>query len=64
MMHGLTNLNTLHVSDGLSVRHHEFKIVHTGTGICYTDTVIFLLAGTRWNSCWFYYGNILQCTAL
>jgi hypothetical protein len=30
--------NTLHVSDGLSVHHQEFKTVHTATGICQTDT--------------------------
>jgi len=29
--------NTLHVSDGLSVHHQEFKTVHTATGICQTD---------------------------
>jgi len=28
--------DTLHVSDGLSVRHQEFKTVHTATGICQT----------------------------
>jgi hypothetical protein len=26
--------NTLHVLDGLSVHHEEFKTVHTATGIC------------------------------
>ena len=30
--------NTLHVSDGLSVRHQEFKTVHRATGICQTNT--------------------------
>jgi len=30
--------NTLHVSDGLSVHHQEFKSVHRATGICQTDT--------------------------
>jgi hypothetical protein len=30
--------DTLHVSDGLSVHHQEFKTVHTATGICQTDT--------------------------
>jgi len=40
--------NTLHVSDGLSVHHQEFKTVHTATGICQTDTVACSLAGTRW----------------
>ena len=35
----------LHVSDGLSVHHQEFKTVHTATGICQTDTAVCLLAG-------------------
>jgi len=26
---------TLHVSDGLSVHHQEFKTVHTASGICH-----------------------------
>jgi len=39
--------NIVHVSDGLSVHHQEFKIVHTATGICQTDTAVCLLAGTR-----------------
>ena len=26
--------NTLHVSDGLSIHHQEFKTVHTATGVC------------------------------
>ena len=30
--------DNLHVSDGLSVRHQEFKTVHTATGICQTNT--------------------------
>jgi hypothetical protein len=30
--------DTVHVSDGLSVHHQEFKTVHTATGICQTDT--------------------------
>jgi len=29
--------DTLHVSDGLSIRHQEFKTVHTATGICQTS---------------------------
>jgi len=29
---------TLHVSNGLSVLHQEFKTVHTATGVCHTDT--------------------------
>jgi len=39
--------DTLHISDGLSVHHQEFKTVHTATGICQTDTAVCLLAGTR-----------------
>jgi hypothetical protein len=31
--------NTLHVSDGLSVYHEEYKTVYTAIGICQTDTV-------------------------
>ena len=30
--------DTLHVSDGLSIHHQEFKTVHTATGICQTGT--------------------------
>jgi len=37
-------INPLHVSDGLSVHHQEFKIVHTATGICQTDTADCLVA--------------------
>jgi len=36
--------DTLHVSDGLSVHHQEFKTVHTATGICQTGTAVCLLA--------------------
>ena len=36
--------DTLHVSDGLPVHHHEFKTVHTVTGIWQTDTAYSLLA--------------------
>jgi len=36
--------DTLHVSDGLSVHHQEFKTVHTAIGICQTDTAVCLLA--------------------
>ena len=32
--------DTLHVSDGRSVHHQEFKTVHTATGICQTDTAV------------------------
>ena len=37
-------LNNLHVSDGLSVHHQEFKTMHTARGICQTDTALCLLA--------------------
>ena len=30
---------TLHVSEGLSVHHQEFKTVHTASGICHTGTL-------------------------
>ena len=36
--------DTLHVSDGLSVHHQDFKTVHTAIGICQTDTAVCLLA--------------------
>jgi len=39
--------DTLHVSDGLSVHHQEFKTVHTATGICQTDTAVCLLASRQ-----------------
>jgi hypothetical protein len=39
--------NTLHVSDGLSVHHQEFKTVQTATGISQTDTAVCLLAGRK-----------------
>jgi len=29
---------TLHVSNGLSVQHQEFKTVHTASGICHTGS--------------------------
>jgi len=32
--------DTLHVSDGLSVHHQQFKTVHTATGICQTDIAV------------------------
>ena len=32
--------DNLHVSDGLSVHHQEFKTEHTTTGICQTDTAV------------------------
>ena len=39
--------NTLHVSDGLSVGHQEFKTVHTATGMCQPDTADCLIASSR-----------------
>jgi len=39
--------DTLHVSDGLSVHHQEFKTVHTATGIFQTDTAVCLPASTQ-----------------
>jgi len=36
--------DTLHVSDGLSVHHQQFKTVPTATGICQPDTAVCLLA--------------------
>jgi len=38
--------DTLHVSDGLSVHHQEFKTVYTATSICQTDTADWLLASS------------------
>jgi len=39
--------DAVHVSDGLSVHHQEFKTVHTATGICQTDTAVCLLASRQ-----------------
>jgi len=39
--------DTLHVSDGLPVHHQEFHAVHTATGICQTDTAVYLLASRQ-----------------
>ena len=41
--------STLHVSDGLSVRHQESKTVHTATDICQTYTADCLLASSQQN---------------
>ena len=45
--------DTLHVSDGLSVHHQQFKTVHTATGICQTDTAVWFaskqIAVLRWD---------------
>jgi hypothetical protein len=35
--------DAVHVSDGLSIHHQEFKTVHTATGICQTDIALCLL---------------------
>jgi len=32
-----TKVIPLHVSDGLSIHHQEFKTVHTASGICHTS---------------------------
>ena len=42
---------TLHVSDGLSVHHHEFTTVHTAAGICQTDTDIATTVRTATGVC-------------
>ena len=42
--------DTLYVSDGLSVHHQQFKIVHTAMYICQKITAVCLLAATRRNS--------------
>ena len=39
--------DTLHVSDGLSVHHQEFKTVHTATSICQKNTVVCLLVSRQ-----------------
>jgi len=39
---------TVHVSDGLSVHHQEFKTVHTETDICQTDTAVCTVLNSRW----------------
>jgi len=41
--------NTLHVSDGLSNHHQEFKTVYTATSICQTNTAVSLLASRQQN---------------
>jgi len=43
----LFRYDPLHVSDGLSVHHEEFKTVHTATGICHTGTAVCLLASRQ-----------------
>jgi len=39
--------DTLHVSDGLSVHHQEFKTVRTATDTCQIDTAVCLLASRQ-----------------
>ena len=39
---------TLHVSDGLSVHHKVFKIVHTATGICHAGSASRQLPEPAW----------------
>ena len=59
----LSNLfwnDTLHVSDGLSVHHQQFKTLHTATDICQPDTAVrladssicFVAVCTVFNSWW------------
>jgi len=40
-MHNFSSLSniTVHVSDGLSVHHQEFKTVHAASGICHTGSL-------------------------
>jgi len=38
--------DTLHVSDGLSVHHQEFKTVHNATGIYKFDTMVHVVSFT------------------
>jgi hypothetical protein len=39
--------NILHVSDGLSLHHQEFKTVHTAADICQTGIAVCLLASRQ-----------------
>ena len=39
--------DTLQLSGGFSVHHQEFKTVHTGTGLCQTDTAVCLVASRQ-----------------
>jgi len=58
--------DTLHVSDGLSVHHQEFKAVHTATGICQTDTAdCFLVSRQQYlfDSCMYSLYNLYVQTA-
>ena len=48
--------DTLHVSDGLSVHHQQFKTAHTATAICQTDTALCLLASSS-ISVWLLYAQ-------
>jgi len=49
--------NTLHVSDGLSVYHQDFKTVRTATRVCQADTcccihsleILMMNGKTVWN---------------
>ena len=43
--------DTLHISEGLSVHHQQFKTVRTATGVCQI-----LLSACKQAS-WFYYSN-------
>jgi len=43
--------DTLHVSDGLSFHHLEYKTLYTATGICHTVTAVCLLANRQQYLC-------------
>ena len=40
--------NTLHVSDGLSVHHQEFKTVHTATAVWHTPVAVCTVLNSWW----------------
>ena len=55
--------DTLHVSEGLSVHHQEFKTVRTARGICQTDTAVCLLASRQqWFTVWCAVWCAVWCT--
>ena len=54
---------TLHISDGLSVHHQEFKTAHTATGICQTDTAVCLLASRQQCLCEQAYSSVCLTNA-
>jgi hypothetical protein len=44
-------LNTLHVSDGLSIHHQESKTVNTASAICHTGSVAACYMDTKDMDC-------------